>query len=209
MQKLVVLGAGGFARQAVWCIERHSDLRVVALFDELQTEPRDYKGIPIVADLAKLANENSSLALVGAVGDANLRRRWALEYGSLYPFWTVIDPDALVAPNARLGEGSIVLPGAICSTNAQVGDHVLIGFNASVSHDVSVGSFTHLAGGVILNGHSRVGEGCQIGAGAIVLPHVRIGDGAVVGAGAVVNRDVEPGRTVAGVPARSVVSRRT
>ena len=43
----------------------------------------------------------------------------------------------------------------------------------------------------------------SIGSGAIVLGGVTIGAGALVGAGAVVTKDVAPGDTVAGVPARA------
>jgi len=47
-----------------------------------------------------------------------------------------------------------------------------------------------------------VERGATIGSGATILGGVRIGAGAMIGAGAVVSRDVEPGATVAGVPAR-------
>ena len=47
-----------------------------------------------------------------------------------------------------------------------------------------------------------VERGASLGSGCIVLGGVRVGAGALVGAGAVVSRDVPPGATVAGVPAR-------
>ena len=50
----------------------------------------------------------------------------------------------------------------------------------------------------------RIGNNAWIGGGALILPGVSIGDDAVVGAGAVVSRDVAPGVTVVGNPARSV-----
>jgi acetyltransferase-like isoleucine patch superfamily enzyme len=49
-----------------------------------------------------------------------------------------------------------------------------------------------------------IGDGCWLGAGSRILPGVSIGGGATVGAGAVVTKDVQPGSTVVGVPARPI-----
>jgi UDP-2-acetamido-3-amino-2,3-dideoxy-glucuronate N-acetyltransferase len=50
-------------------------------------------------------------------------------------------------------------------------------------------------------------HGATIGSGATILGGVRIGTGATVGAGAVVTKDVEPGDTVIGNPARPLSRR--
>jgi len=51
---------------------------------------------------------------------------------------------------------------------------------------------------------THVGKGASIGSNATILCGVTIGAGASVGAGSVVTKDVAPGATVAGVPARTM-----
>ena len=48
----------------------------------------------------------------------------------------------------------------------------------------------------------RLGAGVVIGAGAKVLGPILVGDGAKIGSNAVVVRDVPPGATAVGIPAR-------
>jgi acetyltransferase-like isoleucine patch superfamily enzyme len=54
-----------------------------------------------------------------------------------------------------------------------------------------------------------IGNRCWVGAKAVILKGVKLGDGCVVAACAVVTRSVEPGETVAGVPARPLQPRAT
>lgn len=55
--------------------------------------------------------------------------------------------------------------------------------------------------------HTVVEHGASIGSGATILGGVRIGREATVGAGAVVTKDVAPGATVVGNPARPLAPR--
>ena len=74
-------------------------------------------------------------------------------------------------------------------------DHAIVGYDATIlCHEFLQDEYR--------TGEVVVGERAMIGAGAIVLPGVEIGADASVAANSLVTRDVPPGTTVAGVPAR-------
>ena len=51
---------------------------------------------------------------------------------------------------------------------------------------------------------TRICRGASIGSGAVILCGLTVGAGAIIGAGAVVTKNVPPGATVVGVPARGM-----
>jgi acetyltransferase-like isoleucine patch superfamily enzyme len=82
-------------------------------------------------------------------------------------------------------------------------EYISIGANTVIGYNVTILAHEFLPREYRL-GRVEIGRDVLIGANATVLPGVRIGDGAVVAAGSVVTRDVPPGATVAGVPARVI-----
>lgn len=87
--------------------------------------------------------------------------------------------------------------GAFTYINAKYGvvieDEVQIGSHCSI---YSISTIDGKMGRVLLE------RGCRIGAHTVIMPGVTIGRGAVVGACSFVNRDIPPGVTAFGVPAR-------
>jgi sugar O-acyltransferase (sialic acid O-acetyltransferase NeuD family) len=122
-------------------------------------------------------------------------------------FGTAVHPTAIVAPSARIGEGTVVLHGAIVQPNARIGRHVLINTGASVDHDCVIGDYAHISPQAALSGHVTVGEGTHIGVGAVVIPTVTIGRWCKIGAGTVVIEDIPDHVTAVGNPARILPDR--
>jgi serine O-acetyltransferase len=101
-----------------------------------------------------------------------------------------------IHPGAQIGRG-IFLDHA---TGLVVGETAVIENDVSLLQDVTLGGTGKHAG----DRHPKVRRGAMIGAGAKILGNIEVGENARVAAGSVVLRDVPPGATVAGVPAKVV-----
>lgn len=101
-----------------------------------------------------------------------------------------------------LGEGACLSPFVTLTSNIRIGRCFHANLYSYVEHDCVVGDFVTLAPGAKINGNVLIGNHVYIGSGAVVRQGTRIGAGATIGMGAVVTKDVPPGETVVGNPAR-------
>jgi sugar O-acyltransferase (sialic acid O-acetyltransferase NeuD family) len=131
--------------------------------------------------------------------------RWGVEREVLEvgfrSFATVVDPTAIVASTAAIGEGAVVVAGALLGAEATIGRLTCVNKAANVGHHVALSDYAALGPGCVLCGYVTVGRGAFIGAGAVVNPKVSMGANAVVGSGSVVRHDVPEHTLVVGNPA--------
>lgn len=101
-----------------------------------------------------------------------------------------IHPGAVVGRRFFIDHGM----GVVIGETAEIGD------DCTLYHGVTLGGTTWNKG----KRHPTLGKNVVVGAGAKILGPIVVGDGAKVGSNAVVVKDVPPGATAIGIPARIV-----
>jgi UDP-2-acetamido-3-amino-2,3-dideoxy-glucuronate N-acetyltransferase len=132
-------------------------------------------------------------------------------YGCRIGEETRIGPFVEIQRDAAIGARCKIQSHAFICTGVTIEDEVFVGHGALFINDKFPRATTESGElkneGEWLLAPIVVEKGAALGSGAIVLGGVRIGAGALIGAGAVVTRNVAPGETVAGVPARATRQR--
>ncbi|MGW5847203.1 NeuD/PglB/VioB family sugar acetyltransferase [Streptomyces sp. NPDC055254] len=213
---LVIVGAGGFARETAQAVRDAVAADAAAgraprwrLAGHLDDDPalhgREVDGVPVLGAAAR-ARELTGAVVVVCVGsprDYAVRARLVRRLG-LPPdrYATVVHPTAAVSASSVLGPGTVVLAHCALTAAVRVGAHVAVMPHTVLTHDDEVGDFATLASGVRLGGGVRVGRGAYVGAGALVREYVRLGAWSLTGMGSTVLADVPDGEVWAGSPAR-------
>ncbi|MCM1284300.1 MAG: acetyltransferase [Clostridium sp.] len=217
MQDIVIIGAGGFGREVQWLIERinkkckqdsgNDKWRLLGYVDDNTETGTEIDGLQVLMTVDDLAQRESSLSVVCAIGTSEVRKKVVSRISSnktlIFP--NLIDPTVQMSDRVETGKGNIICAGCILTVDISIKDFCIVNLDCTIGHDGKLGSFSTLCPGVNMSGEVEISEGVEIGTGSQIIQGKRIASGCKIGAGAVVVKDiVEPG-TYVGVPARKVL----
>lgn len=198
MKTLGIIGAGGHGKVVADIAEKIGYHEIV-FFDDNQ-ELKHCGGYPVVGETQDIFQHHCDAFV--ALGNPGARSR-LMEHleQSQKVLPVLVHPNAVVAQDVQLGEGSVVMAGAVVNPGAKVGKGCIINTCSSVDHDCVIGDYVHVAVGAHVAGTVRIGHHTWVGAGATVSNNVDICANCMIGAGAVVCKSIFEEGTYIGVPA--------
>ena len=211
MQKIAIIGTGGFSREVLDVILAMNDsgcgYDFVGFIGEKHRDG-GINGYPVIGTDEEInSNIDTKLAVVIGVGSPILKKRIREKYNNpnIY-FPTIIHPSVIIGNKNQsiIGQGCVICAGTIMTTNFCIGDFVTLNLMCTVGHDTVIGDYSSFMPSVNISGEVSIGEMVYVGTGAKIINGLNILVGATVGAGAVVTKDVQQNVTVAGVPAKII-----
>ena len=209
LQKIVIIGAGGFGRETCDVLQeiqnQHNRWELLGfLDDDSKQSEEEYAGYRVLGpiDWLKRQDNPEKISVIIAVGNNELRKRIAEKIKKIgCIFASLIHPDVRIAHNVNIGEGVIITAGCILTNRIKIGNHVIINLDVTIGHDVTIEDFVNINPGVHINGSNYISQGAYIGTGVVTIQNVRIGQWSVIGAGAVVVKDIPEKVLAVGIPA--------
>ena len=213
MDNLILVGAGGLAREVAEAVSASGRYRLLGIVDDdVSLHGTTVGDVPVLGGVDQLFWDRSSYVVVctgmGRTRAAIVRLLAAHDIGPSR-YGTVVHPSVQVPRSCFLGVGSVLLAQVAITADAYVGRHVVAMPNVTVTHDDVISDYVTLCGGVSLAGSVTVGPGAYLGTNASVRQGVRVGAASTLGMGATLLEDLPDGETWVGVPARELVERRT
>lgn len=196
---LVIVGCGGHARSVACSFMKYCNENIVFL-DENAKPNEEIFGFPVINDYEIMEQDQYFVA----IGDNEKRRRLLDSLRHKGRLISIVDCEANVSQNAKIGAGCFVGSGAYVGPYAEIGVGAIINTGAIVEHETIVGCNSHLAPAVTICGRTKVGNNVMIGAGSTVIDSIEICDNVIVGAGSTIVHDIMNPGTYVGSPVRKI-----
>lgn len=205
MKKIIIVGAGGFGREAYYLIQAINDVEplyeVIGFLDDNSNALEGKKiDCPILGSVNEWKPSEDEVYAMGIASPKTKEKVANILVNKGANFVTLIHPAALVNKDAIIGTGCVVGGRSSVGALTRVGDFVHIA-GSMVGQDGLIDDYSTTTGFANIT-NAKLGKRVFVGSHAVVLNGIKVGDDAYICAGSIVFSKVKAGTKVFGNPAK-------
>ncbi len=207
MEKIIIVGASGFALEAAWLSEECGYEVVGFLDDSEEKKDKIIMGKPVLGKIDDWIDYNDYSFVVG-IGSPRIRKMVVnkMEQKGAPVFATLVHPRVEKSQYVEIGNGTMICAGCVLTVDIKIGDHCIINLNSTIGHETVLGSYVTVAPIAAISGNVSLKDLSEVGTGALIRQGLSVECGALVGMGSVLTKNVNEYEVFAGNPARFLKS---
>ncbi len=200
---IIIIGASGFALEAMWLAEECGH-NVIGFLDDASDKQNTMVLEKPVLGTIEHWNKFKECHFIVAIGSPRSRKFVVEKMKKLGcpMFASLIHPSVVKSNHIIIGEGTLICAGCILTVNIVIGEHCIININSTIGHEVKIGDFSTIAPIVAISGNVTLEDFTEVGTGASIRQGVSIGRGAMLGMGSVLTKNIPRFKIYAGIPAK-------
>jgi len=207
-KKLIIFGAGEFARLMNYYLER-DDRYSVEYFcvssDAFNTKVfLEKRVLNFEQDLDKISKDEYQFVL--AIGYSNLRKR-KIFFDAIknkgYNFINYIHP-SVINYGEISGEGNIIFPNVLIEPFCEINNNNVVWSSNVVLHDSIIGNHNFIAANCLIGGRSKVLDNNFLGFNSTIIQDITINKEVLIGAKSLVLKSTDDFSAYYGIPAKKI-----
>lgn len=207
MKDIIIVGAGGFGREAVTLIQAVNKVEpqynILGFINDIP-DALDGINIPykILGSIQEWQPKENEYFIMGIASPTGKEKVATILKEKGAKFETLIHPAALISDYAEIGEGCVIGGRSSVGACTKIGNFVHIA-GTMVGQDAIIGDYSTTTGFANIT-NAQLGKRVFVGSHAVILNRLKVGDDAFVCAGSIVFSNVKANTKVIGNPAKRI-----
>lgn len=210
MEKIAVIGAGGFGREVQMLIEQINAIRpvyeIIGFYDDGKVKGEIINGLLVLGKVEDINKIEQPLSIALGIGAPAVKKKIIKKISNpLISFPNLIHPSVQIGfPYVTLGKGNVLCGNNILTVNIDLGDFVTLNLGCTVGHDTRIGDYSAFMPGCDIAGEVVIQPLVYGGLGTKIINLTNVGTNVTLGAGAVVTKDIPDNSLAVGIPAKVI-----
>ena len=208
MRKIVIAGAGGFAKEVYLTIEDINRIEprwdFWGFFDDDLEKGKFFMDFKIKGKISDINQIDEQVDVIIAAGKSqNIHSIREQLCSDKLNFPNLIHPSShfLHYKSLTIGMGNIIQPLSSLSADNKIGNYNVFNAGVRVGHDTIIGNFNTFATSTLISGGVEIGDGNDFGMNSGVIQYKKVGNHNIIGPMSVLFKSVKDYGHYMGVPA--------